>query len=69
VIVIIIYLVPVFASPVRNSIFIQSVILGLQDVRWSRVVAVNSGAKVVSGLQVILHLPYAPHVDRGRPRQ
>jgi hypothetical protein len=44
-------------SRVRRSVFIQSVIVLLRDVRRNRAIVVIGGVDVVSRLRVILYLP------------
>jgi hypothetical protein len=61
-------LVPVSPSRVRHSVFIRSAIAWLQDVIQSQVIVVIGGVGVVSRLWVILRLPCAPRIDRGRSR-
>jgi hypothetical protein len=52
---------------VRRSVFIQSANRLWEAKTYSAIVVIG-GVDVVSILRVILHLPCAPHLNRGRPR-
>jgi hypothetical protein len=49
-----------------SLLFVRSVVVLLRVDRCNRATVVISGVDVVSRLWVILRLPRAPHLDRGR---